>query len=227
MTEPRWAEQLAGLERSSWPSFLDRHSGLPGPRANLELAAALATRADDALVIELSNSEDEYRAMCGAVALGLRAAEPGAAARARQLASDGRWRVRMGVELGLLLLGDASPASLLAVVLDWVADPDPLVKRAAGAAICEPRLLRAAEHAAVALEVCRQATGAIAAMPPERRREPSVRVLRRALGYCWSVAVAADPVSGLAAFGKLDASDPDLAWIVKENRGKKRLAALL
>ena len=47
------------------------------------------------------------------------------------------------------------------------------------------------------------------------------------LGYCWSVAVAADPVTGLAAFAALDASDPDVAWVIAENRKKKRLAALL
>jgi hypothetical protein len=227
MAEPRWAEQLAGLEWSAWPQFLDRHSGLPGPRANLELAAAVAVRADDALVDELANSADEYRAMCGAVALGLRAAEPAAEARARELASDARWRVRMGVELGLQLLGDASPAVMRSIVLDWVADPDPLVKRAAVAAICEPRLLRAAEYAAVAIAVCRRATDDLAALPAERRREPGTRTLRQALGYCWSVAVAADPVPGLAAFRALDASDPDVVWLVKENLGKKRLATLL
>ncbi len=227
MTKPRWAEQLASLDRASWPAFLDRHSGLPGPRANLELATAFATLADAALATGLANDADEYRAMCGAAALGRRAADPAAEARARELAGDRRWRVRMGVELGLQLLGDGSPDTLRSVALDWVEDADPLVKRAAIAALCEPRLLRGAERAAVAIAVCRRATDAITAVPPERRREPNVRVLRQALGYCWSVAVAADPIPGLAAFAELDASDPDVAWIVKENRVKKRLATLL
>lgn len=227
MAKARWAEQLTSLDRESWPAFLDRHSGLPGPRANLELATAFATLADEALVEELANDADEYRAMCGAAALGRRAADPAAEARARELAGDERWRVRMGVELGLQLLGNEAPNALRSVVVDWVEDADPLVKRAAVAAICEPRLLRDPECAAVAIAVCRRATDAIAAMPPELRREPDTRVLRQALGYCWSVAVAADPAPGLAAFAELDASDPDVAWIVKENRGKRRLATLL
>ena len=54
-----------------------------------------------------------------------------------------------------------------------------------------------------------------------------MRTLRQALGYCWSVAVAADPESGLAAFRALDESDPDVAWIVRSNAGKARLTGLL
>jgi hypothetical protein len=55
-----------------------------------------------------------------------------------------------------------------------------------------------------------------------------VRTLRQALGYCWSVAVAADPAAGLPRFLALAASpDPDVAWVVHSNRGKARLAGVL
>ena len=55
-----------------------------------------------------------------------------------------------------------------------------------------------------------------------------MRTLRQALGYCWSVAVAADPEHGLPRFLALSASpDPDVAWVVRENRRKARLARLL
>ncbi|WP_199176401.1 hypothetical protein [Actinomyces qiguomingii] len=37
-----------------------------------------------------------------------------------------------------------------------------------------------------------------------------------------SVAVASDPQEGLAAFNALDVGDPDVAWIVTQNRRKKR-----
>jgi hypothetical protein len=47
-------------------------------------------------------------------------------------------------------------------------------------------------------------------------------------GYCWSVAVAAAPVAGLPRFQALAArDDPDVAWIVRENSKKARLAKLL
>jgi len=52
--------------------------------------------------------------------------------------------------------------------------------------------------------------------------------LRQALGYCWSVAVAADLGGGLPNFRALQQhGDPDVQWIVRENTKKSRLARLL
>jgi hypothetical protein len=52
--------------------------------------------------------------------------------------------------------------------------------------------------------------------------------MRQALGYGWSVVVAALPAEGLPAFHRLEASDdPDVAWVVRENRRKARLKRLL
>lgn len=95
------------------------------------------------------------------------------------------------------------------------------------AAICEPRLLKTPDMAAIAIQVCQKATDRLVARPAESRREPSVRTLRQGLGYGWSVAVAADPEPGLAAFRQLDTSDTDVAWIVNQNLRKKRLSQLL
>ncbi len=62
---------------------------------------------------------------------------------------------------------------------------------------------------------------------PDRRAE-AYRTLRQALGYCWSVAIAADPVDGLVAFGRWrNDADPDVGWIVRENLGKARLQKVL
>ena len=69
--------------------------------------------------------------------------------------------------------------------------------------------------------------GFLASLPAQERRAADVRTLRQALGYCWSVALAADPERGLAAFLPLtESSDPDVAWVVRENRKKKRMPAL-
>lgn len=146
---------------------------------------------------------------------------------ARSLAADERWRVREGVVIGLQLLGERSFGALTATVSRWVDDQDPLVQRAAVAAICEPRLLRSPEAAGQAVAMCQRATRHLVEVPRGERARPGVRVLRQALGYCWSVAVAASPVTGLPVFAGLDVSDPDVAWLVKENSRKKRLAALL
>lgn len=221
------AAELQRLERSAWPTYVTQHSGLPGPRANLALVEAAATLADPLTIDELMRGGDEYPLMCAAAALGLRADQTEFASRAHALASNDLWRVREGVAIGLQLLGDADPAALRSLVRRWSDDPDPLVVRAAVAAICEPRLLRTSEAAASAVEACRRATQHLAELPAERRAHSDVRTLRRALGYCWSVAIAADPAPGLTAFRELDTADADIAWVVKQNRQKKRLAALL
>lgn len=223
----RWCAELRLLDRSEWTRFLGEHSGLPGPRANTELAIAYAELADWPEINTAITNSDEYLAMCGTVAVGARAADHGALITLHQLASDSRWRVREAVAMGLQLLGDASFGELEGIVKVWVQDPDPLVQRAAAAAICEPRLLRTPHAAGVALGICVTATDAIARWPRNSRRDPAFRVLRQALGYCWSVAVAAAPRNGLTAFQSLDDSDPDVAWIVAQNLRKKRLAQLL
>ena len=228
------AETLRGLAGPALLEFLTARSGQPGPRADLELLAAFGDVADDCQVLELVGSPDEYLAACAAAALGRLAADPRPAVagdaldRMRAAAADSRWRVREGVAMGLQRLGDADPARLRTVVLDWAADREPLGRRAAAAGICEPRLLRDPATARCALEVCRLATAWIESLAAQDRRQVDVRVLRQVLGYCWSVAVAGDPAAGLPAFARLSMSqDPDVRWIVRENRTKTPLARLL
>lgn len=222
-----WSRDLEALRASDWPSFVNAHSGLPGPRANLPLVQAVASSADAEVIDALMKDGGEYAAMCAAAAAGRRADESRFLERARALAADDRWRVREGVAIGLQLLGDADPQTLARIVRAWVEDPDPLVQRAAVAAICEPRLLRTPEAAATAIAACGRATQQLAALPREQSRRPDARTLRQTLGYAWSVAVAADPLPGLEAFGDLDVTVTDVDWIVRQNRRKKRLAALL
>jgi hypothetical protein len=232
-----WRAELTGRDPSTWPTYLSEHSGLPGPRANTELAIAVAELMDETSAHRLIDTGDEYLTMCAAVTLAARAAEVVSNVTLRALAGDARWRVREGVVLGLQMRADTAPDEVLQIATDWAADADPLIQRAAVAAVCEPRLLRTPDRAAAAVAVCRTTTSALAQLPAARRREPGVRTLRQALGYCWSVAVAADPGPGLAAFRALTAGsdhdaddhdgDPDVAWIVAENLRKKRLARLL
>lgn len=222
-----WSRDLEGLQASAWPSFVTEHSGLPGPRANLPLVQAAASSADAEAIDALLEAGSEYAVMCAAAAAGRRADESRFLDTARVLAADDRWRVREGVAIGLQLLGDTDPEAVARIVRAWVEDPHPLVQRAAVAAICEPRLLRTPEAAATAIAVCGRATERLAALPPDRSRRPEARTLRQALGYAWSVAAAADPGAGLAVFGSLDVTVADVDWIVRQNRRKKRLAALL
>jgi HEAT repeat protein len=206
--------------------YLLEHSGLPGPRANLELLEAAADELDASCLRELTTRQDEFLSACGATGLGRLAAagDETALARLRELAEDPRWRVREGVAMALQRIGDADPARLLAIVRDWSAG-SPLQRRAAAAGLCEPRLLRDADVAKAAVKAVDAITASLRDEP--RPRAPEVRVLRQALGYCWSVAIVAAPEPGKAAFERLaTADDPDLRWIVRENLGKSRLLRL-
>ncbi|ASR01148.1 HEAT repeat domain-containing protein [Gordonia rubripertincta] len=224
----RWKAELAQVGRERWPELVDANSGLPGPRANTSLATALSHLADPPLIEEFLDSGDEYRTFCGAVALGARVGEPGVTARLRSPATDARWRVREGVVMGMQVAAETDFELVESVVLEWACDADPLIARAAVATICEPRLLVSPSAAAAAIKACSISTAALVAVPGASRRSPAVRTLRRALGYCWSVAVAADPEPGLAAFGELQrGDDPDIAWIVRSNLSKKRMARLV
>ena len=203
-----------------WEAFLLAESGLPGPRANLELVKAAGEEADEQRLLRLAGSEEEFLVMCGAVGLGRLVAEgsSGHLARLRDLASDRRWRVREAVAMALERWGEDDFDSMAAEAERWT-DGSPLEQRAAVAALCEARLLRTREAARRALELLERVT---ASLPRSRDR-----VLRQALGYCWSVAVAALPEEGLERFERLERSgDPDVQWVVGENLKKARLARL-
>ncbi|AYG05506.1 HEAT repeat domain-containing protein [Gryllotalpicola protaetiae] len=213
--------------------YLDENSGLPGPRANLTLVDAFADVAPEEIVWQLTGSPDEFRRLCATAALGRlyleRPDDEAVVARLTELAADDSWRVREGAAMALQRVGDASTELLLKLVDRFLAGP-PRVVRAAIAGICEPRLLRAPEMADAALTACRAATDRLQSVPFEQRRHEDVRTLRQALGYCWSVAIAAAPEHGLELWTELEAraaTDADIAWIINENRAKARMQRLL
>lgn len=215
--------------------YLLDHSGLPGPRANLELVAAAAAEAPPDRLRRWAalgpreaptGSREEFLALCGTVGLGRLAAEgkPDALERLRQAAPDARWRVREGVAMALQHLGRVDFDRLLEVVRAWAAGT-PLEQRAAVAAVCEPPLLTEATRAREALDLLDAVTGSFVDLPDRRRDD--VRMLRKALGYCWSVAVAALPDDGCARLERwVHTDDADIQWIMRENLRKKRLATI-
>lgn len=248
---------LRALSRDEWEAYLRDHSNLPGPRGNLELLDALGAAVEDAdepllhawAVIEPNDAPvgdpGEFVVAAGIVGIGallagrVREGARGATAAstpdARQewlallhaCASDPRWRVREAVAMALQRLGGADIATLLPVLDGFAADPDPLVRRAAVAAICEPALLRTALATGRAIELLDRVTAGIAALPAGERRGDGVVALRKALGYGWSVVIAADPTRGWPAFERwAEAEDRDVRWIVRENLGKARLVRL-
>jgi len=222
-------------ELAAWDDFLLKESGLPGPRANLELVQAVADEGTlDLFQRYLSytpdrastNSREVFLPVCGAVGLGRLLAEGDLDQLVvlHTCANDPRWRVREAVAMGLQRWGDADMPALLKAMSDWVKGTL-LERRAAAAALCEPRLLKDPKHAKRVLKLLDTITTSI--VREIDRRAEDFKTLRQALGYCWSVAVVASPNDGKPAMEKwLVNPDTDVAWIMRENLKKDRLKRL-
>jgi hypothetical protein len=226
--------------------YLAVHSNLPGPRGNLELAAAWA----DALAGYPPTARErlwglcsemaalpageapvgdprEFVAFCGALGLGaLGAAWPEltgqALAALHRLADDPRWRLREAVAMALQRLLQHWPSETWAALEGWSAEASPLPMRAAAAAVAEPPLLGSTETARRALELHRTLFARLPGIPD--RKSEAFKTLRQGLGYTLSVVVAALPGEGFLFMEELARSgDPDVRWIVRENLKKNRL----
>jgi len=209
-----------------WEPYLKKHSGLPGPRANLELVQAVGDEADADRLWRLSASSDEFLALCGTAGLGKVALmEPETVMTwLKELASDPRWRVREGVAIALQRIGREDMDHLITEMLSWVGD-GPYVRRAAAAGLCEPALLKEQGHAVEVLDILDRITTSLASAGD--RRSDGFKVLRQAMGYCWSVAAAAAPANARTYFEKwLESNDRDVTWVMKSNLGKARIAGL-
>src|SRR6267378_5877206 len=209
-----------------WEAYLKKNSGLPGPRANLELVQAVGDEADAERLWRLSASSDEFLALCGTAGLGhLAVSDPvPVMSWLRELAGDPRWRVREGVALALQHLGRYSMPRLLAEMEKWSTE-GPYLQRAAAAGLCEPSLLKEPEHVVRVLKVLDRMTRSLAATGP--RKGEDFRVLRQALAYSWSVAAAALPEAGRPLMEKwLRSADKDVAWVMQGNLARARTGAL-
>lgn len=228
-----YREKLLALD--NWDPFLLEESGLPGPRGNIELAQVVADVGNLQLFQQYAsytadrapvNSPYEFLAFCGVLGLGRLLAE-GNTDLLKDLrihASDPRWRVREAVAMALQRLGDVSMDQLLGAIEGW-SKGSPLEQRAVAAALCEPRLLGKTTHARAVLQILDGIT--VSLERSENRRSEDFRVLRKGLGYCWSVAVAALPDEGKALMEKwIGTADRDIQWVLRENLKKTRLTRL-
>ena len=225
-----YRQQLHGTKDVE--AYLRSHSGLPGPRGNLELAHAFADEGSpqdirrfaalDAHVAP-ENTPGVFLAFCGILGLsrllvdGDKTSEPAL----RRRASDPRWRVREAVATALQRVGDADRRRYTRIVTS-LAQGSPLEQRAAVAALAEPRLLSDGTSVRTALRLLDRITRSLT-RATRPLAEPE-QILRQALAYAWSVVVAADPASGMPAMEAwLTSSDADVQWLMRQNLTKKRL----
>ena len=124
--------------------YMVAHSGLPGPRGNLELARAAA---EVCSTTELrrwarlgpaeapTGTAEEFLSFCGVLGLGRALVEDDLRAldELRRHASDPRWRIREAVAMALQLWGEADFEALGRAMHEW-AHGSSLERRAAAAA---------------------------------------------------------------------------------------------
>lgn len=225
-----YRQRLALLE--SWEPFLLQESGLPGPRANLELLDVVIEQGQEEWFnkwVSLSAAEapsgsaDEYLSVCGTAGLGRLVAQGNTdyLAVLKKTASDPRWRVREATAIALQRWGDEDIQGLLAAMNQW-ADGNLLEQRAVVAALCEPRLLSKGQVCGQVLDILDGITKGIPTVTD--RKSDEFRVLRKSLAYGWSVAVAADMDQGKKRMEKwFTEQDKDIRWIMIENLKKNRL----
>lgn len=229
----KYRTKLRSLE--NWDSYLLKESGLPGPRGNLELAQVVADEgnlqifqryitytADEAPV----NSPYEFLAFCGIVGLGRLLAE-GKEDTLKTLhlfASDPRWRIREAIAMALQRLGEVDMNRLIMEMKEW-SKGTRLEQRAAVAALCEPKLLGQSKHVEAVFQILDKVMDSLE--QAGNRKGEDFLTLRKGLGYCWSVAVAAMPVEGKKRMEKWLANpDKDVQWIMRENLKKQRLTRM-
>jgi len=168
------------------------------------------------------NTPEVFLVFCGVMGLGkLAVKDPKLFDQLRGYASDPRWRIREAVATGLQLTGDQDMDLLLKEMKEW-SQGNWYEKRAAAAALAEPRLLKQPKYAKRALQILDEVTGSM--KNAKEPKDETFKVLRQAMGYCWSVAVAALPETGKPMMEKwLESEDKDISWIMKENLKKNRL----
>ena len=140
------------------------------------------------------------------------------------LAAEQHRRIREAVAMALQRLGRSSMDELLKEMDIW-ARGNWLEKRAAAAALCEPRLLDKRGHAERIIEILDSITATVE--EAAERTGDDFNAFRKGLSYCWSVAVAALPEEGKRAMERwFGGDDKDVRWIMRENLRKKRLARM-
>lgn len=225
-----YREKLRGM--SEWKEYLLEESRLPGPRANIELALAVAEEGEEELFSQLLtysaekapvNTPYEFLAFCGVVGQGklLENGQLDALRTLRDCASDSRWRIREAVAMALQGYGRSDMESLIEEMRDW-SEGNLLERRAASAGLSEPILLTDAENSRHVLRILDRITDSI--LRETDRRSDYFIALRKCLGYCWSVVVAAQPEIGKPFMERwFSIEDSDIRWIMKQNLKKKRL----
>lgn len=235
-------------QRNALLSLLKKNSGLPGPRANLELMYSFAKAVSSLklqqwqweLILWMASISPSkapvdtprgYLSVCGIVAMGAlyagglpRPRRRAALAAIRTAASDSRWRTREAAAIALQIIGEKDLDALRGIVQAWSPGASLLEQRALVAGLAHPPLLKDEAFSLFCLEVTGGILSSLSRLDAAARRGDHFRVLRQGLGYAISVFVEKKPEEGFSLLSKAAVQkDADIQWIVRENLKKKRL----
>jgi hypothetical protein len=214
--------------------YLLKNSKLPGARADLGLLYSFAQKATAAEIDQclsfacedLFNSPEEFVVMCGIVGFCVYNGSQIATTieSIRKYASHKSWRIREAVAIGIQEIAATSMGETITELSKWITG-NSFEKRAVVAALCEPKLLKNKEDLIKLFEILTQITLTFEGY--NGKLSEAQTALRKALGYGWSVVIAALPSEGKVAFERLaDRDSKHIRWILKENLKKNRLRVM-
>lgn len=225
--------ELINLSPKKWEYFLKEHSSLPGPHANIELAKAFArigTLMDFKKFIRIGpeeapeNTPESFLTFCGVLGIGKYLSkhhDGGLLFALKEKANDPRWRIREAVTMALQSIGRKRIKRLLGYAKSWV-EGSFMEQRAAITALCEPDLLADRKTCEEVLDLLDWATATM--IEKDDQQDEGYEVLRKALSYCWSAAVAALPDEGKLMMERwIRERHPVVTHIMIENLENKSL----
>jgi hypothetical protein len=202
---------------------LEKESKLPGPAANLSLLKQFikeATPEQSALCLTVldtkpdANSPATFVAMCGVAA-------SGSPEIFRKAANSGNWRIRESAVFGLQNLGLKNLEELYLIFDSWE-NANLLEKRCIAATLCEPALIKTVEKAEKILSVLNEYMEIIEL--EKNVKNEDYRAFKKAMGYCISVAMVANPEKGKEYFEEwLRSPSLEIRWVLSENLKHDRL----
>jgi hypothetical protein len=211
-----------------------KNSGLPGPRANLELLYSFSKNATENEIDEclsfykddLHNSPEEFVVMCGIVGYCILNKDniQKTLTTIRKYASHSSWRIRESIAIGIQEIAENNMSEILNGLKNWI-DGNDLEKRAVVAALYEPKLLKEKSFIIKLFEILNKITMSFDKI--DGKLSENQNSLRKTLGYGWSVAIVSLPEEGKVAFEKIaKCNNKHIKWIVKENLKKNRLTVM-
>lgn len=229
--------------------YLREQSGLPGARANLELAndvsyllaAAVSKHPDtvhtlvnyfatgDRKQVE-GNTPAEFIMLCGVISAGTCAAVQSewrekTIEMLSHYACSPYGRIREGVAAAYQHLLSVDQQLVITSLKRLAAEGNYLQQRAAIASIAESHLLFDPEIVNDAVHLQRTVLENLRQAPVADRKLEDFKILRRTLGYTLSIITVAAPERGFALMRECATwNDDDITWILRENLKKKRLA---